>query len=292
MGVLKPEIIIVDINMPIMDGLEFVQNIRQTKNDSKIIILTGHSEFNYAKQAVQLGVHTYLLKPVDEDELKKTLLELKNIIDKEVKIKMEMDKLKQQARDSIPLLKDKFLNELLQGNIISDDGTLKKMEYLKVNSSSDYYLSVTIELDTDEHFSWSDEDKQLWKFAVSNIADEILSEQFNFDRCYDNEDRICFIIGKYESEDREKFLCNLDNKLEWLREIVGKHMDFSITIGVGEIRNELFDVATSYKESIVALKNKVTLGKDKVILYSSVADSEININLLMRAILAELNIKC
>lgn len=277
--VLKPEIIIVDINMPIMDGLEFVQNIRQTKNDSKIIILTGHSEFNYAKQAVQLGVYNYLLKPVDEDELKKTLLELKNIIDKEVKIKMEMDKLKQQARDSIPLLKDKFLNELLQGNIISDDGTLKKMEYLKVNSSSDYYLSVTIELDTDEHFSWSDEDKQLWKFAVSNIADEILSEQFNFDRCYDNEDRICFIIGKYESEDREKFLCNLENKLEWLREIVGKHMDFSITIGVGEIRNELFDVATSYKESIVALKNKVTLGKDKVILYSSVADSELNINL-------------
>ena len=113
-------------------------------------------------------------------------------------------------RDSIPLLKDKFLNELLQGNIISDDGTLKKMEYLKVNSSSDYYLSVTIELDTDEHFSWSDEDKQLWKFAVSNIADEILSEQFNFDRCYDNEDRVCFIIGAYESEDREKFLCNLE----------------------------------------------------------------------------------
>lgn len=280
MEVFKPDIMIVDINMPIMDGLEFVQRIRETKNDTKIIILTGHSEFNYAKQAVHLGVFNYLLKPVDEGELKKTLLELKNIIDKEVKIKMEMDRLKLQVRDSIPLLKDKFLNELLRGNLTKkDSGTIKRMEYLKVNSYSDYYLAVTIEVDTDENFDWNDEDKQLWKFAVSNIADEILSELFVFDRCYDNDDRICIIIGINENEDREAFLSSLGYKLEWIRAIVAKHMEFSITIGVGEIRNDLFDIAESYKESIVALKNKVTLGKNKVILYSSVAESGIKINL-------------
>ena len=41
--------------MPIMDGLEFVQHLRETNNDIKIIILTGHSEFNYARRAVKLG---------------------------------------------------------------------------------------------------------------------------------------------------------------------------------------------------------------------------------------------
>jgi len=178
------------------------------------------------------------------------------------------------------LLKDKFLNELLRGNLTKkDSGTIKRMEYLKVNSYSDYYLAVTIEVDTDENFDWNDEDKQLWKFAVSNIADEILSELFVFDRCYDNDDRICIIIGINENEDREAFLSSLGYKLEWIRAIVAKHMEFSITIGVGEIRNDLFDIAESYKESIVALKNKVTLGKNKVILYSSVAESGIKINL-------------
>ena len=277
---IKPEIIIVDINMPIMDGLEFVQHLRETNNDIKIIILTGHSEFNYARQAVKLGVFNYLLKPVDEEELKKTLLDLRNIINKENRIKMEMDRLMQQVRASMPLLKDKFLNELLRGNLSKkDSGTIKRMEYLKINSVSDYYLAVTIEVDTDEDFNWDDEDKQLWKFAVSNIADEILSELFVFDRCYDNDDRICIIIGINENEDREAFLSSLGYKLEWIRAIVAKHMEFSITIGVGEIRNDLFDIAESYKESIVALKNKVTLGKNKVILYSSVAESGIKINL-------------
>lgn len=277
---IKPEIIIVDINMPIMDGLEFVQHLRETNNDIKIIILTGHSEFNYARQAVKLGVFNYLLKPVDEEELKKTLLDLRNIINKENRIKMEMDRLMQQVRASMPLLKDKFLNELLRGNLSKkDSGTIKRMEYLKINSVSDYYLAVTIEVDTDEDFNWDDEDKQLWKFAVSNITDEILSEGFVFDRCYDNDDRICIIIGANDDEDRNTFLSGLEYKLEWLRSIVAKYMDFSVTIGVGEIRDDLFDIAESYKESIVALKNKVTLGKNKVILYSSVAEPGIKVNL-------------
>lgn len=277
---IKPEIIIVDINMPIMDGLEFVQHLRETNNDIKIIILTGHSEFNYARQAVKLGVFNYLLKPVDEEELKKTLLDLRNIINKENRIKMEMDRLMQQVRASMPLLKDKFLNELLRGNLSKkDSGTIKRMDYLKINSVSDYYLAVTIEVDTDEDFNWDDEDKQLWKFAVSNITDEILSEGFVFDRCYDNDDRICIIIGANDDEDRNTFLSGLEYKLEWLRSIVAKYMDFSVTIGVGEIRDDLFDIAESYKESIVALKNKVTLGKNKVILYSSVAEPGIKVNL-------------
>ncbi len=274
----KPEIIIVDINMPIMDGLEFVQHLREKNNDIKIIILTGHSEFNYARQAVKLEVFNYLLKPVDEEELKKTLLDLKNIIEKEVIIKTEMDRLKQQVRESIPLLKDKFLNELLRGNLSKkDSGTIKRMEYLKVNSSSDYYLAVTIELDTDDE--WDDDDKQLWKFAVSNIADEILSEKYEFDRCYDNDDRICIIIGTKNNGDKKNFLSGLECKLEWIRSLVAKYMDFSVTIGVGETRNDLFDVYDSYKESIVALKNKVTVGKNKVILYSSVAEPGIKVNL-------------
>jgi len=277
---INPEIIIVDINMPIMDGLEFVQHLRESNDDIKIIFLTGHSEFNYARQAVKLGVFNYLLKPVDEDELKKTLLDLKNIIENENRIKMEMDRLKKQVWDSIPLLRDKFLNELLRGNLSrKDDGTLKRMEYLNINCSSDYYLAVTIELDIDESLGWNDEDKQLWKFAVSNIADEILSEKFLFDRCYDNDDRICIIIGADDDGKRNELLSDLEYRLEWIRALVDKHMDFTVTIGIGEPRNDLFDISESYKESIVALKNKVTVGRNKVIMYSSVAESGIKVNL-------------
>ncbi|HEX9062938.1 MAG TPA: response regulator [Clostridia bacterium] len=279
-GILNPEIIIVDINMPIINGLEFVGNIRKMGIDSKIIILTGHNEFNYAKQAVRLGVNNYILKPVNEEELKNSLLEIKEVIGEEKDAKYEIDRLKQQVRESLPQLKDKFLNELIQGSLIKKENEiLNKMEYLKINISSDYFMVVTIELDYEEKYGWSDEDKQLWKSSVYNISSEILSRQFVFDMCCDIDDRICIIIGKNELENKGDFNVLLGHSLELIRDAVYKHLSVTVTIGVGSEKNELFDIAESYKESIVALKNKLTLGKNKVILYSSVAESSIKGNL-------------
>lgn len=278
--VLKPEIIIVDINMPIMDGLEFVQNLKEKGINSKIIILTGHSEFNYAKQAVQLGVHNYVLKPVKEEELTKALLDIKKVIKKETDIKIEIDSLKRQVKESLPMLKNKFLNGLLQGERIGrGKETFNKMEYLNINIYSEYYLIATIELDCEENSGWNEEDKQLWRFAVSNISSEILAEQFDFDICSDIEDRICIIIGKNGMKHDSDFNFLIENSLELIRAAVCNHLNFTVTIGVGTEKDELFDITTSYKESIIALKNKISVGKNRVIFYSTVADSVIKGNL-------------
>jgi len=278
--IFNPDIIIADINMSIMDGLEFIKRIKEKEINSKIIIITGYSEFEYARQAVQLGVYNYLLKPVNEEELVNALLDIKKVIEKESNIKVEIDKLKRQVKDSLPMLKDKFLNELLQGSLIrKDKEILNKMEYLNINTNSKYYLVVSIEMDYEEGYNWDNEEKQLWKFAVSNITSEILAEKFIFDLCYDNDDRICIIIGVNEAEIRNNFNQLLENKLEYLKAAVYKYLNFTVTIGVGCIKNTLFDIAASYKESIVALKNKLTLGRSRIITYDSVADSEIKVNL-------------
>ncbi|MDF2985513.1 MAG: two component transcriptional regulator, AraC family [Eubacterium sp.] len=273
---LNPDIMIVDINMPIIDGLEFIQSVKEKGIENKIIILTGHSEFNYAKQAVQLGVNNYILKPVNEEELKNSLFEIKEIIERETSIRFEVEGLKQQVKDSLPLLKDKFLNELLQGSLIpKENETLKKMEYFKININSDYYMVVTIELDCDENTNWDNEEKQLWKYAVSNISSEILGERFIFDICYDIDDRICIIVGLDQAQNKGDFCTSLENRLELVRAAVCKHLDFTITVGVGSEKNELFDIPVSYRESIIALKFKLTLGKNRLILYNQVAESGI-----------------
>lgn len=273
---LNPDIMIVDINMPIIDGLEFIQSVKETGIESKFIILTGHSEFNYAKQAVQLGVNNYILKPVNEEELISSLIEIKEIIKRETSIKFEFEGLKQQVRDSLPLLKDKLLNELLQGSLIpKENETLKKMEYLKINIKSDYYLVITIELDCGDDTNWDNEEKQLWKYAVSNISSEILDEKFIFDICYDIDDRICIIVGMDGTQNKGDFLTQLESRLELVRAAICKHLDFTITVGVGSEKAELFDIPVSYRESIIALKHKLTLGKNRIILYSLVAESGI-----------------
>mgnify|MGYP001138312568 CR=1 FL=1 len=66
---LKPDLIFSDIRMPGMDGIELVKKVREEGIQAEIIIISGYSEFQYAKAAMQYGCSDYLLKPIDEEEL-------------------------------------------------------------------------------------------------------------------------------------------------------------------------------------------------------------------------------
>ena len=77
----KPDIIITDIRMSAKDGLQLIAALREGKSDAEIIVLSGYDDFSYAKQAMEAGVFSYLLKPVNLDELTNTLKSLKEKID-------------------------------------------------------------------------------------------------------------------------------------------------------------------------------------------------------------------
>ncbi|MBT9778958.1 response regulator [Clostridium sp. MCC353] len=70
---LRPDLVIMDIQMPDMDGLTMLEKVREKKIDCKVIVLTAYSDFNYAKRAIELGIENYLLKPIKIAELKKSL---------------------------------------------------------------------------------------------------------------------------------------------------------------------------------------------------------------------------
>mgnify|MGYP000079580958 CR=1 FL=1 len=80
---LKPDIIISDIQMPKLSGLEMIKRIKEKSKDTKFIILTGYREFEYAREAVTLGVTQFLLKPTNLEDIKNAILEAINILDDE-----------------------------------------------------------------------------------------------------------------------------------------------------------------------------------------------------------------
>ncbi len=68
-----PDLLITDIRMPVLGGLELVERIRRTNPDLRIVIVSGYSEFEYARRAIELGVNEYIVKPVDVESLRETL---------------------------------------------------------------------------------------------------------------------------------------------------------------------------------------------------------------------------
>jgi len=72
-----PDLLITDIKMPVLDGLELVERIRRTNPDLRILIVSGYSEFEYARRAIELGVDDYILKPIDVEKLREILLRIR-----------------------------------------------------------------------------------------------------------------------------------------------------------------------------------------------------------------------
>ena len=91
---LNPDIVISDIKMPKMTGIEMIQNAKKQGKDFFSIILTSYAEFGYAKSAIEFGASGYLLKPVDEDELVELLKSITDKINKKNRQKKDRGKCK------------------------------------------------------------------------------------------------------------------------------------------------------------------------------------------------------
>ena len=110
---LQPDVVITDIKMPYMNGLELARNLKEENPGVRILILTGFDEFEYAKEAVHLEIEEYILKPINANELSECLKRLKNVLDKEREEKLNVRKLEQYYTDSLPVLQTNFFCSLV-----------------------------------------------------------------------------------------------------------------------------------------------------------------------------------
>lgn len=94
----KPDIVLTDIRMPYLDGLDLIGKIREVHPDCRVVIITGHGEFSYAKTAIQLGVSDFVLKPIDITALCRTLSRLKKDLDSSCHQKNEVEKMRIQLQ--------------------------------------------------------------------------------------------------------------------------------------------------------------------------------------------------
>jgi len=168
----KPvDIVITDIKMPEVDGIDLIRHIRKRNYACKCIVLSSFNDFQYVKEAALLGIENYLLKPVSTQELISTL---ENAIEK---IESEMHRKSEQAQEKY-ILRDNVVYRWL-----NDDIEWKELEnrspLLGIDLYGDSFVAAMIKLAYDENrkTSYRIEDKRLLKFAAHNICGELISAQ-------------------------------------------------------------------------------------------------------------------
>jgi len=114
---LRPDVVLTDIKMPYMDGLELCRRLRQLLPASKMVVFSGFDDFEYARQAVGMNVYEYILKPINAPELGDVLERLRGQLDRERLERRDMEALRRRYEDSLPVLRELFFTRLLDGRI-------------------------------------------------------------------------------------------------------------------------------------------------------------------------------
>ena len=118
---LQPDVVLTDIKMPYMDGLELSRRLNREYPNIYIMLCTGFDEFEYAKEAVHLEIKEYMLKPVNATELSESLTNLKHTLDREREEKLNVKKLNDYFQEVLPKLQSNFFISLIEGRVEKRD---------------------------------------------------------------------------------------------------------------------------------------------------------------------------
>ncbi|WP_284639341.1 response regulator [Paenibacillus silviterrae] len=267
----SPHIVITDIRMPKKTGLELAEYIRSKGDDVKVVMLSGHDDFAYAQQALKLGVTDYLLKPIMPDQLVEMAVELKTTVELEQKHKEEECRLREQVRESLPLLKERFFIELVSGHLTDPNVITQRIRFLGMNWSNQCsYCTAVLQLDGFEiDDEITEERRQLLQLAVFNQLQATLQKSGEV-----------FMVNPYEygllvhsNESTEKVVTMIKEMGDELRNWVQSDWGFNITLGIGSPCGSLHEVKESFLSAQEAIKYKVLLGSGQTIYINEIENT-------------------
>jgi len=253
-----PDVVITDIKMPFMDGLELSELIKEKYPHTKIIILTGFDEFEYAQKSVKLDVLEYILKPISADELSKLLEKLRSEMDEEFARKKDMQALKEYYRKSLPVLREKFLASLIM-NKMKKSEILEKANNYNLDFHDRIFIVSVISIDA----GIKAEDRELFNFAVLNISEEIFNKHELGIVFLNNDYTILFSFS--DKDDKDNIIGETLSALEEIRRSIETYLEFTVTIGVGTLCDGIEFISYSYKNAVSALDYRLVLGNNRII---------------------------
>ncbi len=264
----QPDVVITDIRMPVMDGLELTSLIKQHYPLTKVIILSGYDDFSYAQQAVKLGAEEYLLKPARIDRIEEAVLRAYEKLEIEKKIREDSILMQQKLIKSLPLLKDDYFIYLVSMPVEHDiNEVIDRFRFLEIGLDIKNFAVLLIELDHyRELFEHNNiKEVELYKFAVANMAQELMGSCFKCETFRVDDNRIVILINYRTDLSLNENKTGITDTAESICKSIEKYLDITVTIGIGGLYEDLKDIYYSFLEAREAIAYKIVLGHNRVI---------------------------
>lgn len=253
----KPDILITDIRMPFMDGLELCKLVKKELPNIKILILSGYDEFDYAKEAIRLGVTEYLLKPISSGKLLEALNGVSESIRREKEDKDLVRKYMEEMRENTEHEKQKFFEQMIAGNLSMADALETGKKY-EMNLSAGMYNLLLFRFTLGEENRKSGELLGEAEYAIEKLT-ERLEYVFEFQRGVEGR---AFLLMADNEEQMSERVKELSKDLE---EIMKNYSTIAYFGGIGQPVARLRELEESFREAERALAARFTMELNRII---------------------------
>lgn len=227
----KPDVAIVDINMPMISGLELIRRAQEAGSACRYVILTGYDEFKYAQRAVTLGVSNYVLKPVDFQELMQVLLREKEKLRHERLSQSAVDDLKRQTRK---LQLDKSFVDLVNLQLPRPEAEPLKQLFCQYSSYCVALFTMRDPVDAQEA------DRLRETMLEINLP-------MRFKVFVDSKNRLAVVTDARAGDEMNALAAEMSRRIEAR---AGRP-----EVGIGRAYKDFGQICLSYNEARIALKN-------------------------------------
>lgn len=235
---LKPDILITDIKMPFMDGLELSKIVKRAMPWIRIIIISGHDEFEFAQEAISVGVDEYLLKPISAKTLLSALDKVVERIEKERAEREEADGRRSDVDYEKNLKRDSFFDQVVTG-LISTAAAIEQAAGYDIDIIAKKYITAEVEL----VFNAAAKDSiKMLRTCLSRLLDV---------RCdiiwfFKGLDRLVIIARGDTQEQVDEAIYETAQAVQYG---LKRSMDVQVTVGIGSVVGRIAEIPASYSDA-------------------------------------------
>ena len=259
---LQPDVVMTDIKMPYMDGLAMSRKLKEIQRTVKIIIFTGFDEFEYAKEAIDIEVEQYILKPIDAEELRKVFLRIREDLDRERDEKRNIDKLRDYYMESLPLLQESFYTSLIEGRV-PEKQISKYLDSYQIRLDGPFYVVTILHISTTN--VPTDINPFFLTVSVKKLAEEQLKDKYDCKTLIYLGDVI--VITQLQ---REEDITGYTDFMDEFCRLAQKVCEARVTAGIGQVCSRIQDIRLSYQGAGSAVSYRAIYGNTRAINISEI----------------------
>lgn len=208
---ISPDVYFVDINMPFLNGLQFIKKLKEINSRAVVVVITGYDRFEYAREALKLGVFEYLLKPLMEEPFDEMIQRIREKLRKEEKEDKYLDWAKSMLAQNRTYLASNFWQKALEGHYTNEE-IRERSQYLNLSLPEPFTLTlVSLEYQKMEDVkgTWNED---LLFFVAENIANEMFHGLVNPNSCQDRHGNLVVIskaVSQKAAEEQVENYCTM-----------------------------------------------------------------------------------